>query len=151
MKIGVGCASLVAVCGVCTLGAAATQGRNDTLPLPANTAAPTTPAPTAPKATPTPTHAKAWHTVQSFSGTGGTQTDTIHIPDGAHLVWSYTAANGYAVFDITLYDASNDFPIDVIQASHANGTYTVHGGGAWYLRIGAANLNSWQVQIQVYE
>lgn len=111
-----------------------------------------TPAPThAPTATPKP---KAWTTIKHFSGSANQQTDTFHIPDGAHIVWKCASNDSYGGgnFIVTLY-ASDGSELDLIANTSGNdsGTYTLHdSGGSYYLNVSTFSEN-WTIDIQVYQ
>jgi hypothetical protein len=123
--------------------------------IPAATATPrptATPAPTAtPTRIPTPTRVPQWTTVQHFGGSVNQQTDTFHIADGAHIAWSYTITDSANFFALSLYSSDGSL-VDVV-ANYANessghqSTYTVHGGGDYYLNI-ESNSATWTVDVQ---
>lgn len=105
----------------------------------------------APTSTPKP---KKWTTIAHYSGSSNTQTDSMNIPDGAHVVWSYTASDQANLCVIELYTGDNPFPESMVDEANGamsdHGTYTVHGGGTSYFKVSADSV-SWSISVQVYK
>jgi len=138
-------------CGLLVQAVNHTGGGQSTSGTQAHSTPGATHTPAKPTATPKP---KAYVTIKSYSGSGNTQTDTLNLPDGTHIVWSYTATDPSAnLFSVTLY-TSDGTPQDLVandanQASN-QATYTVHGAGKYYLNVQALSVN-WTIKVQEYQ
>lgn len=144
-------------CGLLSQSISHANGGSSTNQTQANTGT------SVPQATHAPTHTtkptattkpKAWVTVKSYSGSGNTQTDTLNLPDGAHIVWSYNATDSSAnLFSVSLY--TSDGQLQDLVANDANmasdqATYTIHGAGSYYFNVQALSVN-WTINVQEYQ
>ena len=94
----------------------------------------------------------AWHEVATFSGTNDKTTDTFNI-QGDRFKLTYTAnpANEYSIFYLYVYQPGyTSYTESYDLNSGTDSSISYKGAGTYYLKVLAANLNSWQVKIEDY-
>jgi len=93
-----------------------------------------------------------WHKVTSFSGMDDKNTDTFTIKgDKFKLIYKVIPENEYSLFSLFIYEENNKYPLDIVQLnSGKDNTIIYDGPGEYYLKIIAANLMSWEVEIDDY-
>lgn len=96
---------------------------------------------------PTPTHTLAL--IQTFTGSGITNTPTFQIPTGVWQInWSEIPANQYNLMSYTVYQPGNSMPLDVGSGTTANGSSSEYfGPGTYYISVEPANIASWTIQV----
>ena len=97
----------------------------------------------------------SWHYVTSFSGQGDKTTDSFKITGSKwRIKWNYTTNYPeYATFSIFIYPKGETVSyIDFVDASGAGKSDVsyIYQSGEFYLKIIAANLESWQITIEAY-
>lgn len=98
-----------------------------------------------------------WHEVTFFSGTDTKTTDTFAIKgDKFKLTYYVMPENEYDYFSLFVYPEGNSGYVSYAQLdgvgvnSKPESTIVYEGAGSYYLDIGAANLNTWRVQVDDY-
>jgi hypothetical protein len=102
-------------------------------------------------------YAADWQEVTTFTGASDQTTDYINInSDEWRITWTYTPDNDYpeyAAFSIIVYpkgeDAMYTTMISKMGNTETNGTTYIHEGNKeYYLKIGAANLEDYNIKIE---
>jgi hypothetical protein len=109
-----------------------------------------------------PTNA-SWHHVVTFSGTGSKTTSSCYIPgDKFRLTWTidveadasqYGIGGSFGVFVYPQYETA--WYVDYFDAGNVmyfdtNTNYVYEGKGNYYLKVIAANLDSWEIEVESY-
>lgn len=96
---------------------------------------------------PTTTHVLSL--IQTFTGSGATNTQAFQITGNTwEIVWSVVAANQYNLMSYTVYQPGNSFPLDVGSGSTTSGnSYEYFGPGTYYINVTPANVTSWTIQV----
>ena len=99
----------------------------------------------------------SWHEVTFFSGTDTKTTDTFAIKgDKFKLTYYIMPENEYDYFSMFVYLEGDSGYVSSVQLdgvsvnSKPESTIIYEGAGSYYLDIGAANLQTWRVQIDDY-
>jgi len=95
---------------------------------------------------------KSWYDLTSFKGKDNKNTDTFKIQGNKFkLIYTVNPANDYSLFSIFVYEESNNIYKDYISLDSGTDSSIIYKGpGTFYLDITAANLNSWEVEIEDY-
>ena len=120
---------------------------------------------TAPAPTPTPTpETKTWHSVITFSGSTDKTTPPFTIKgDEWRVKWSIKGGPGHTDFFVYVHprgqtsgSVSNwryteaSSVIHYIDEEASDIQYIYEGTGDYYFKIGAANLDSWELEVEDY-
>jgi hypothetical protein len=103
-------------------------------------------------------YAANWQTVTVYSGASDKTTDYFKIDASEwRLTWTYTPKTGIAgdlaVFSIFIYPKGEtknyvDFILKSGRNETSNSLYVHQGGGEFYLKIGAANIDGYSVTVE---
>ncbi len=97
-------------------------------------------------------YAANWQQVTTFTGSAGQTTDYFNIPTTEwRIVWTITPENEYGSFYTFIYSKGNALYVDSFDADteQTTGTIYIHEGNKdYYLKMGAANLESYTLKIE---
>jgi hypothetical protein len=106
--------------------------------------------------TPAPTpEAKTWHSVITFSGSEDKKTAPFTIKgDEWRVKWSVSSSSDYPYFYVFVYPRGQTSGSvsnwRCAEAPYSDTQYIYEGAGDYYFNIGAANLNSWKLEVEDY-
>ncbi len=94
-----------------------------------------------------------WQQVTTFTGTVDQTTDYFTVPTQEwRLTWSITPDNKYAVFSIFVYEKGENaiYVTNLMGDNDKSGgtTYVHEGAKDYYMKIGTANLKSYNIKIE---
>jgi Lamin Tail Domain len=100
-----------------------------------------------------PANEPGWATVKSFSGQDGTTTPAFHISGSKwRIIWAVDVQDPkLAVFNILVFNSTANMLINSIAYTEGVGIDTVsigQGRDDFYLKIIAANLNKWSIDVE---
>ncbi len=104
----------------------------------------------------TPLVSKSWHEIKTFSGSSDKTTDTFNIQgDKFKLTYTIDASNDYSIFSFFVYPEGetvmySESIMSDMGVSGTDSTISYVGKGIYYLKVIAANLDSWEVEIEDY-
>ena len=111
------------------------------------------PSPT-PSPTPTP-EIETWHSVITFSGSSDKTTQPFTIKgDEWRVKWAVNSSSKYPYFSVRIYPRGetsgsvSSWSCD--KANYSDTQYIYEGNGDYYFKVGAANLNSWELEVEDY-
>jgi len=111
------------------------------------------PSPT-PSPTPTP-ETKTWHSVITFTGSEDKVTQPFTIKgDEWRVKWSVSSSSDWPYFYVFVYPRGETVSYvshwSCDQPYYSDTQYIYEGNGDYYFDIGAANLNSWKLEVEDY-
>lgn len=98
-----------------------------------------------------------WQTVTTFTGASDTTTDYFNVPTIEwRLTWSYTPSSSggdYAVFSFFIYQKGEtavykDYLMKTGRDETSGTIYVHEGSKEYYLTIGAANIQNYNIKIE---
>jgi heme/copper-type cytochrome/quinol oxidase subunit 2 len=98
-------------------------------------------------------YAQTYQEVTTITGSSDQTTNYFNIPNKeARYQWSYSSTSDYAAFYIALYKEGSDIAENLLTTAtdQTSGTEYLHNltPGNYYIKIGAANLNSYTITIE---
>ena len=111
-----------------------------------------------PKVSPTPTptpKSKKWHSVTSFSGSSDKTTQSFTIKgDEWRVEYTVKSSSEYGAITIKVYPRGETTMFiadwDCWEAPCSGTEYIYKGNGEYYFKVGAANLDSWKLEVEDY-
>ncbi len=92
-----------------------------------------------------------WTDFFTVSGAGDKNTETFTTGGNIRLKWSYnTTSPQYASMAIYVYHGGDSVPTDSAQSGpgqSSDTTYLYLPAGQYYLKVLAANINSWKIEL----
>ncbi len=95
--------------------------------------------------------AQEYTPVTKIEGSGDKTTETFNIKsDKWRINWSIVPTNEYAVFGFYVYEEGDEFSVESVMAGEQNSDTTIirEGPGKFYIKVSAANLKSWILNIE---
>ncbi len=95
-----------------------------------------------------------WNSIINFTGAAEKTTELFYVPSSNwRIKWSYEGGE-WAAFSFYVYPEGEDiFYVESITAegpSKSDETYIYQGPGNFYIRVVAANIEKWRLEIEAY-
>ena len=99
-----------------------------------------------------PDYQGSWRYVDEFDGASDKTTDTFIITGKkVRLTYEIDPENDYSIFFLYLYEEEDSFLTSMYSLKEgAETSISYCGSGTYYLNIGAANLDGWEVKVEEY-